>query len=169
MMIFGECFCPVQRTLSSSTWLAYSTNRKLDKGLHLCYTFDMTLWYGLYYRLEFMVMALLHNFSTQLSDPEKLKQIAAKAGFTQTRGPQKGQGSIRQLLEALIQEQALIAQRPQNARVAAEQQDLALQQKLLNNGLISAIKPLHKGNLSPFSPVDVEGEPISQMIVRERR
>lgn len=114
-------------------------------------------------------MALLHNFSTQLSDPEKLKEIAAKAGFTQTRGPQKGQGSIRQLLEALIQEQAIIAQRPQNAQVAAEQQDLALQQKLLNKGLISTIKPLHKGNLSPFSLVDVEGEPISQMIVRERR
>ena len=47
-------------------------------------------------------MALKHNFSTRISDIEKLKEIAANAGFVQTRGPQKGQGSIRQMLEALI-------------------------------------------------------------------
>lgn len=114
-------------------------------------------------------MALSHNFSTQLSDPEKLKQIAAQAGFIQTRGSQKGQGSIRQLLEALIQQQAVIAPPQQSITISAEQQDLALQQKLLTKGLINAIKPLPKGDLSPFNPVEVEGEPISQMIVRERR
>lgn len=104
-------------------------------------------------------MALSHNFSTQLSDPEKLKQIAAQAGFIQTRGPQKGQGSIRQLLEALIQQQAVIAPPPQNSTVAAGQQDIALQQKLLNKGLISAIKPLPKGDLSPFNPIEVKANP----------
>lgn len=114
-------------------------------------------------------MALSHNFSTQLSDPEKLKQIAAQAGFIQTPGSQKGQGSIRQLLEALIQQQAVIAPPQQSITISAEQQDLALQQKLLTKGLISTIKPLPKGDLSPFNPVEVEGEPISQMIVRERR
>ena len=53
-------------------------------------------------------MALKHNFSTHISDIEKLKEIAANAGFVQTRGPQKGQGSIRQLLEALINGTATI-------------------------------------------------------------
>ena len=53
-------------------------------------------------------MALKHNFSTQISDIEKLKEIAARAGFIQTRGLQKGQGSIRQLLEALIDGRAII-------------------------------------------------------------
>lgn len=54
-------------------------------------------------------MALKHNFSTQISDIEKLKEIAAHAGFIQTRGPQKGQGSIRQLLEALIDGRAIVS------------------------------------------------------------
>ena len=57
-------------------------------------------------------MALKHNFSTQVSDVEKLKEIAVRAGFVQTRGPQKGKGSIRQMLEALIDGKAIIVRIP---------------------------------------------------------
>ena len=115
-------------------------------------------------------MALSHNFSTQISDLEKLKRIAARAGFIQKRGAQKGEGSVRQLLEALIEGKAVVARTPeQNMLTEAERQDLALQEQLLAKGLISEIKPLSKRNLTPFNPIQVEGEPISQMIVRERR
>lgn len=115
-------------------------------------------------------MTLAHNFSTQISDLAKLKQIAAQMGFIQTRGPQKGEGSVRQLLEALIEGEAILLRtQTHSTSLAAERQDLELQQKLLALGLIREIKPLAKRRLSPFNPVQVEGEPISQMILRERR
>ena len=115
-------------------------------------------------------MALSHNFSTQISDLEKLKRIAARAGFIQKRGAQKGEGSIRQLLEALIEEKAVVAHtEEQSLRTEVERRDVALQEQLLAKGLLNEIKPLSQRNLTPFNPIQVEGEPISQMILRTRR
>lgn len=115
-------------------------------------------------------MTLAHNFSTQISNLTKLKQIAAQFGFIQTRGPQKGEGSVRQLLEALIEGEAIILRaQSSNPSLTAERQDMELQQKLLVQGLIREIKPLANRRLSPFNPIQVEGEPISKMILRERR
>ena len=104
------------------------------------------------------------------SDLEKLKRIAARAGFIQKRGAQKGEGSIRQLLEALIEEKAVVAHtEEQSLRTEVERKDVALQEQLLAKGLLNEIKPLSQRNLTPFNPIQVEGEPISQMILRTRR
>jgi len=115
-------------------------------------------------------MALSHNFSTQISDLKRLKRIAAQAGFVQKRGAQKGEGSVRQLLEALLEGKVVVARaHEQSTLTEAERKDLERQKQLLAKGLISEIKLLNKRNLTPFSPIQVEGEPISQMIVRTRR
>lgn len=115
-------------------------------------------------------MALSHNFSTQISNLEKLKEIAARCGFVQTRGAQKGEGSIRQMLEALIEGKAVVKPWCESDRLTkTEKQDLEFQQKLLAQGLIHEIKLPNRQGLSPYNPVTVEGEPVSQMIIRERR
>lgn len=115
-------------------------------------------------------MALSHNFSTQISNLEKLKEIAARCGFVQTRGPQKGEGSVRQMLEAIIEGEAVV--RPvceHDDLTEIEKQHLEFQRKLLAKGLIREIKRIDKSKLSPFNPIKVEGEPVSKMIIRERR
>lgn len=115
-------------------------------------------------------MTLSHNFSTQISNLEKLKEIAARCGFVQTRGPQKGEGSVRQMLEAIIDGQAkVVANEIPSTLTETEKQDLEFQQKLLAKGLIRKIKMPNRQGLSPFRPVYVEGEPVSKMIIRERR
>jgi hypothetical protein len=71
---------------------------------------------------------------------------------------------IRQMLEALIAgEAAIVPRRPRRSRtdVDARLDALAMQ------GLIR--RPARKGALSPYQPVRVEGEPVSEMIIRERR
>lgn len=115
-------------------------------------------------------MTLSHNFSTQISNLEKLKEIAARCGFVQTRGPQKGEGSVRQMLEAIIEGEVVV--KPVCKRddlTEVEKQHLEFQQKLLAKGLIREIKRIDKSKLSPFNPIKVDGEPVSKMIIRERR
>lgn len=112
-------------------------------------------------------MALKQNFGTQLSDPERLKRTAARLGFIQTRGPEKGQGSIRQLLEAIIAGDATVIVKPEIEQARARDEQEAVLQKLADEGIIT--RPPHPGNLEPFTPIKVEGEPVSEMIMRERR
>jgi len=115
-------------------------------------------------------MALNHNFSTQISDLDALRRIAAKAGFVQKRGAQKGRGSIRQLLEALIEGKATVKIAANEASLTdQERSDLELQQKMVEQGLLSTIQLRTKRKLSPFQPFPVDGEPLSSMILRERR
>ena len=116
-------------------------------------------------------MALSHNFSTQISNLEKLKEIAARCGFVQTRGPQKGEGSVRQMLEALIEGNAAVTLTPPKTCEQDDEsrRDMEVQRALFAKGLIKEIKPIDKSKLSPFRPVFVEGEPVSKMIIRERR
>jgi len=127
-------------------------------------------------------MALKSNFSTQLSKPERLKRIAASLGYRQTRGPDAGEGSIRQLLEAITAGEAVVIVKPEGVERAQQASALARKeaalQKLEASGVIK--RPARPGKLSPFKPVkpinsiDVkgvagEGESVSQMIIRERR
>jgi lysophospholipid acyltransferase (LPLAT)-like uncharacterized protein len=104
-------------------------------------------------------MALKLNFSTQLSDKKKLAQIAKSLGYVQTRG-QKGEGSIRALLEAIIEGEVVVMPR---TRRQFSKRELELARK----GIVTLPKP--GGELSPFQPIKVEGEPLSETIIRERR
>ncbi len=116
-------------------------------------------------------MALKTNFSTQLSEPEQLKRIAASLGYKQTRGPDAGEGSIRQLLEAITAGEAMVIVKPEVVERAQQTRALArkeaILQKLEARGIIK--RPTRPGKLSPFKPIKVKGEPVSQMIIRERR
>ncbi len=116
-------------------------------------------------------MALTHNFSTQISNLEKLKEIAASPGFVNSRSAKKVKAVIRQMLEAIIDGEATVTPiEPEKCEMdEAYRRDLEIQHALLADGLISEIKPLDKRQLSPFRPVTVEGEPVSKMIIRERR
>lgn len=104
-------------------------------------------------------MALKLNFSTQLSNRKKLAQIAKSLGYVQTRG-QKGEGSIRALLEAIIEGDVVVM--PRRLRQFSER-ELALAKQ----GIITLPQP--GGELSSFQPIAVEGEPLSETIIRERR
>jgi hypothetical protein len=142
---------------------------QVDQGFHLPYNLIQS-YPAVFANAEVDTMTLAHNFSTQISNLTKLKQLAAQFGFIQTRGAQKGEGSVRQLLEALIAGEAIILRtQSSNPSLTAERQDMELQQKLLAQGLLREIKPLANRRLAPFNPIQVEGEPISQMILRERR
>lgn len=112
-------------------------------------------------------MALRQNFGTQLSDPERLKRIAARLGFIQTRGPEKGQGSIRQLLEAITTGEATITVRPEIEQARARDEQEAALQRLVDKGIIK--RPVRPGKFEPFTPLKIKGEPVSEMIIRERR
>ena len=117
-------------------------------------------------------MALKQNFGAQLSDPEHLKRIAARLGYKQTRGSERGKGSIRQLLEAVITGEAIVIVKPVfehtvNAFDENERHEHAINE-LERRGVISR-RATRKGTLSPFNPIKIEGEEVSQMIIRERR
>lgn len=116
-------------------------------------------------------MALVNNFTTQLSNVEKLKQIAKRLGYVQTRGPQKGEGSIRQLLEAIIAGDVVVMPTPRRRQVLKDSQEARLEavvDRLAEKGLITQ-RARKSGQLSPFRPIRVAGEPVSEMIIRERR
>lgn len=53
-------------------------------------------------------MAHKPNFSAQLTNKESIYDVAKRLGFTQTRGAGKGQGSPREMLEAIGAGQALV-------------------------------------------------------------
>ncbi len=112
-------------------------------------------------------MALRQNFGAQLSDPERLKRIAARLGFVQTRGHEKGQGSIRQLLEAITAGEAVVMVKPETEQAREADKTEAKLQELEQLGIIT--RPPTPGKLEPFTPIKVEGEPVSEMIIRERR
>lgn len=113
-------------------------------------------------------MTIRTNFSTQLSDLATLKRVAARAGFLQTRGPGKGQGSIRRLLEAIAAGEVNLnwGAAPSHAGPTSL---IETQRLLLADGLISEVRVPDLSRLSPFEPVTVEGQPISQMLLEERR
>ena len=74
------------------------------------------------------------------------------------------------MLEAIIEGDAIVKPNCGNDSLTeVEKQDIEIQQKLLAKGLIREIKRLDKRKLTPFNPIKVGGEPVSKMIIRERR
>ena len=55
-------------------------------------------------------------------------------------------------------------------KVSAEELEARVLNRLLEKGLISEIvKPMTDEEDDEFEPIEVEGEPLSKMIIRERR
>jgi hypothetical protein len=108
-------------------------------------------------------LALKLNFSTQLSGKAKLAQIAKALGYVQTRGS-KGEGSIRSLLEAIIAGEVIGMSRRRGQAADAIAQTI---EEMAAEGLIICPQPSEVK--IRFKPVPIEGEPISEMIIRERR
>lgn len=108
-------------------------------------------------------MTLKLNFSTQLSNKRKLAQIAKSLGYVQTRGA-KGEGSIRALLEAIIDGEVVVMSRRRTPITDAVAQAL---DEMEAEHLISP--PQARGLPASFKPFEVEGELVSEMILRERR
>lgn len=106
-------------------------------------------------------MALEKNFSTRVDDLPALKRIAARLGYVQTRGKDKGDGSIRALLEAIARGEIVLARRARRRG-----QDAAVAQ-LAAEGIIEPADPAYRP--APFTPAKVSGEPLSEMVIRERR
>ena len=49
--------------------------------------------------------------------------------------------------------------------------DQELQRRLFDQGLLSEIKPSSRetGDRRPFTPIKIQGEPLSETVIRERR
>lgn len=48
-------------------------------------------------------------------------------------------------------------------------EDLRLQKALFEAGLLREIRPARSNKVADFNPIEIEGEPISETIIRERR
>jgi|GEM_PF-6477752 len=106
-------------------------------------------------------MASTKNFSTRVDNLPVLKKIAASLGFVQTRGKDKGDGSIRALLEAIARGD-LVLTRPGHIR-----RQRAVIAQLAAEGIIEPSDPTY--HPLPFKRLAFEGEPLSEMVIRERR
>ena len=110
-------------------------------------------------------MALRHNFSTQVSNLAALKRAAHRLGYVQTRGPQRGQGSIRALLEAIANgEITLVSNKSEQVTENAADQAL---RRIALRGIVTL--PARAGQPRPYRPAKIKGEPASIMLIRERR
>ncbi|NJM41827.1 MAG: hypothetical protein HC853_14240 [Anaerolineae bacterium] len=80
-------------------------------------------------------MALKPNFSVQLSNTQRLAEIAKSLGFVQKRG-QKGEGNIRAMLEAIIAGEVSLQARPyqKTTQNAAQTTELILSQLQARGG-----------------------------------
>ena len=50
-----------------------------------------------------------------------------------------------------------------------ETEDLRLQKALFDAGLLREIRTARSGKVADFKPIEIEGEPLSETIMRERR
>ena len=56
-----------------------------------------------------------------------------------------------------------------NSETEEESIDLRLQKMLYEDGLLREIKPRRQRRIGDFPAIKIEGEPVSEMIIRERR
>ena len=110
-------------------------------------------------------MTLRHNFSTQVSDLAALKRAARRLGYVQTRGSQRGQGSIRALLEAIASGEVMLV--PNKEKQRSENPADRVLQNIASRGIVTL--PSHVGQPRPYRPAKIKGEPASAMLIRERR
>lgn len=113
-------------------------------------------------------MALKPNFAVQLSNKRRLAEIARSLGFVQKRG-QKGEGNVRAMLEAIIAGEALVQVQPRvkSSLTALQVNELMLNQLQARGKL--AQRAAQPGRWSRHTPIKVKGEPVSEMLIRERR
>lgn len=57
----------------------------------------------------------------------------------------------------------------ENSIGMAESEDLRVQKSLFEAGLLREIKPPRQNRIGDFPAIKVEGEPVSETIIRERR
>ena len=58
---------------------------------------------------------------------------------------------------------------PQEIISEAETEDLRIQKALFDAGLLREIRTNRSGKVADFKPIEIEGEPLSETIIRERR
>jgi hypothetical protein len=110
-------------------------------------------------------MTLRKNFSTEVSDLETLKDIAAALGFVQTRGKHKGEGSIRRLLEAVANGDVRVVMAQENqAEVEAVEK---LLEDLTSEGLIRSSRTRYE--FPQVAPTGVTSPLLSEQIIADRR
>lgn len=79
---------------------------------------------------------------------------------------------MRQLARALEDRMTAADHRPAPAELTAEERaDQEFQRRLFDAGVISEIKPPKRASTGTerFTPVVIQGEPLSETIIRERR
>ena len=110
-------------------------------------------------------MALRKNYSTELKNVEALKQIAAELGLVQTRGPHRGEGSIRRLLEAIADGDVYVT--PAREDNIAEERIDEILEEMAKEGLIELGNPNY--TFRNHKPVEIDGPPLSEQIIADRR
>jgi len=110
-------------------------------------------------------MALRKNYSTEIKNLDALKQIAAGLGFVQTRGQHRGEGSIRRLLQAIAEGDVYVAAVQEN--LASEDQVEEILEEMAKEGLIELADPHYKFRNN--KPVEIDGPPLSEQIIADRR
>jgi hypothetical protein len=110
-------------------------------------------------------MALRKNYSTQIENLDALKQIAAELGLVQTRGPQRGEGSIRRLLEAIAAGDIYVVSTRQTRSESAPIETVL--EAMASAGIIEPGERDHV--FQHVTPVELEGPPLSEQIVADRR
>lgn len=110
-------------------------------------------------------MPLRKNYSTEIANLDALKQIAAELGLVQTRGPQRGEGSVRRLLEAIAAGDIYVVPTRQ-ARSQAE----SIEEILEAMASAGIIEPGEQDYVfQHVTPVKLEGPPLSEQIIADRR
>ena len=110
-------------------------------------------------------MALRKNYSTELKNIEAIKQIAAELGLVQTRGPHRGEGSVRRLMEAIAAGHVYVV--PAQEDLAEEDKVEEALQEMARAGLIDLEDPNYV--FSDIPPVELPGPPISEQVIADRQ
>jgi hypothetical protein len=113
-------------------------------------------------------VTLRKNYSTEIKNLAALKELAAALGFTQTRGQHRGEGSIRRLLEAIADGEVHVVP-SRETRGADPSLDImpAALAALAAAGLVELGDPAY--TFPPITPVPLQGQPLSEQILSDRR
>ena len=68
-----------------------------------------------------------------------------------------------------MSERQIVIDSLNNTETEEESIDLRLQKMLYEDGLLREIKPRRQRRIGDFPAIKIEGEPVSEMIIRERR
>ena len=110
-------------------------------------------------------MALRKNYSTEITNLDALKRIAAELGLVQTRGQHRGEGSVRRLMEAIANGDIYVVPK-QGMELEVE----PIEKVLEAMAAAGIIEPSEQRNaFQHVTPVQLEGQPLSEQIIADRR